>query len=373
MSAVSTESFIDSELNFGLDMLRQVPANAQTVVSPLSVILALAMVQAGARGRTRAQINEHISNGADNVDIENFYSKLSQDVLNATNDVQTRIANAFYMDKRYTIEKQYEATIRKKYSAKVEALDFEAPKAAAQIIDKFISDTTEGKIKNMVNEKMVMDAFSLIVNAIYFKAKWLRDFNKDLTKKATFHCSENEQKQIEFMNEYQKNRLYAENDDLQVLTLPYKDTTYALSILLPKKRFALAEIRNKITGSTLRELLRQVKMEFMTISVPKMKIETKFELKKALISMGITEMFTDNADFTGITKEPPLKVSDAAHRALIEVDEEGTVAAAATVITMVKATALRPQKKPITFIADHPFIFILTKNDSPIFTGQFIA
>ncbi|VDK57443.1 unnamed protein product [Cylicostephanus goldi] len=123
------------------------------------------------------------------------------------------------------------------------------------------------------------------------------------------------------MNESQKTRLYAENDDVQVLTLPYKDTTYALSILLPKKRFALDAIRNKTSGPALRKLLSQVKMELTTISIPKMKIETKFELKKALISIGITEMFSNNANLTGITKEPPLKVSDAAHRALIEVCE----------------------------------------------------
>ncbi|CAJ0599079.1 unnamed protein product [Cylicocyclus nassatus] len=369
MAAVSTESFIDAELDFGLDMLRQVPANAQTVVSPLSVILALAMVQAGARGRTRAQINEVISNGANNTDIENFYSELSQDVLNVTNDVQTRIANAFYLDKRYTIEKQYEATIKKKYSAKVEKLDFQAAKATAQVIDKFISDTTEGKIQNMVTEQTVMGAFSLIVNAIYFKAKWMREFNKDLTQNATFYSSENKRKEIEFMNEFQKMRLYAENDDLQVLTLPYKDTTYALSILLPKKRFALDAIRNKTNGAALRNLLSQVKMEFTTISIPKMKIETKFELKKALISIGINEMFTNNANLTGITKEPPLKVSDATHRALIEVDEEGTTAAAATVIGIV-ATSVNINV-PKTFIADHPFIFVLSKRNNPLFIGQF--
>ncbi|VDM84063.1 unnamed protein product [Strongylus vulgaris] len=121
------------------------------------------------------------------------------------------------------------------------------------------------------------------------------------------------------MNEYGKNRLYAENEDMQILTLPYKDSTYAFNILLPKKRFGLADIRKKLNGAALQKLLSQVKMEYTTISIPKMKIETDFALKEALIAMGVTEMFTDAANLTGITMEPPLKVSKAAHRALIEV------------------------------------------------------
>ncbi|CAJ0588934.1 unnamed protein product [Cylicocyclus nassatus] len=244
-------------------MIRQVPAHAQAVVSPLSVILALAMVQSGAKGRTKAQINGVISQGdvaerANSTDIERFYSRLSQEVLNVTNGVQTRIANIFYIDKRYIIEKQYEAKIKKKYSAALKALDFQQSAATAK---------------------------------------------------------------IEFMHEHNVYRMYAENDVMQVLTLPYKDPTYALSILLPKKRFALDAIRNKTSGAELRRLLNQAKIKLMKISLPKMEIETKFELKKALISMGVTEMFTDNADLSGITKVP-LKVSDVAHKALIEVCEK---------------------------------------------------
>ncbi|KIH49343.1 hypothetical protein ANCDUO_20582 [Ancylostoma duodenale] len=97
----------------------------------------------------------------------------------------------------------------------------------------------------------------------------------------------------------------------------------------------------------------------MTISIPKMKIETDFELKQALIAMGVTEMFSDNADLTGISKAPPLKVSDAAHKAIIEVDEQGTTAAASTFIKMVPLSARLTQ--PIKFVADHPFIFVLTR------------
>ncbi|EYC45625.1 hypothetical protein Y032_0421g1166 [Ancylostoma ceylanicum] len=105
------------------------------------------------------------------------------------------------------------------------------------------------------------------------------------------------------------------------------------------------------------------------ISIPKMKIETDFDLKKALVAMGVTEMFTSSADLTGIAKSPPLMVSDAKHRGMIEIDEKGTTAAAATGLGMVAVSAI--QNQPRRFVADHPFIFTLTKDNNPLFMGQF--
>ncbi|ETN69679.1 hypothetical protein NECAME_15156 [Necator americanus] len=101
-----------------------------------------------------------------------------------------------------------------------------------------------------------------------------------------------------------------------------------------------------------------------------MKIETDFKLKEALMTLGITEMFSDSADLTGIASSPPLKVSDAAHKALIEVDEEGTTAAAATFFKIIPLSLNLEQPK--IFTADHPFVFILTKNNNPLFMGQFV-
>ncbi|KIH43849.1 hypothetical protein ANCDUO_26139 [Ancylostoma duodenale] len=106
---------------------------------------------------------------------------------------------------------------------------------------------------------------------------------------------------------------------MQILSLRYKDTSYAMNIILPKKRFGLDALRKKLNGAGIQKVLSQLSRTYVTISIPKMKIETDFKLKKALIAMGITEMFSDSADLTGIARDPPLKVSDAAHKAIIEV------------------------------------------------------
>ncbi|KAK6051408.1 serine proteinase inhibitor [Cooperia oncophora] len=174
---------------------------------------------------------------------------------------------------------------------------------------------------------------------------------------------------IEFMNDFNSYRAYAEDNDLQVLSLPYKDESYAFNIFLPKTRFGLNALRPRLTGARIQNLLSQLQIRSVTLTIPKMKIETDFKLKQALIAMGVTQMFTDNADLTGITKSPPLKISDATHRAIIEVDEEGTTAAAATVITAVGSGVPQPS---VRFLADHPFLFILTKDNNPLFMGQFV-
>ncbi|XGW30215.1 hypothetical protein V3C99_009310, partial [Haemonchus contortus] len=294
--------FPSVETDFGLSMLRYAPADDSLVVSPISVIFALAMVQAGSKGTTKSQINSVISNGASDKEVEDYYSKLFHQIMNPANGVKSRIANGFFLNKQFKVEKDYEQTIKKAYKAKVEALDFEKAKEAAKVINDFIARTTEGKIRDMVNENSVAGAFSLIVNAIYFTAEWKSKFYKNANTNGTFYSSAGNERKI---------------------------------------------------------------------TIPKMKIETDFKLKEALIGMGVTEMFSNNANLTGITKEPPLKVSNAAHRAIIEVDENGTTAAAATVLT-VRATGALMREEPVKFQANHPFMFILTKDSNPLFMGQFV-
>ncbi|EPB78059.1 serine proteinase inhibitor [Ancylostoma ceylanicum] len=363
------DAFLTAETNFGLNMLRQLPVNQSAVLSPVSVIFALAMVQAGAKGKTKTEINQVISKGAKDEEIVDFYSGLSKDILNAGGGVKTRIANGFFLDKKYTIEEAYANTIKDKYSAEVQAMDFGQTKEAAKTIDGFVSNTTEGKIRNFVTEDTVRDAFSIIINAIYFTAEWEYPFYTTLTKNLTFFSSENDKKEIEFLSDSNERRLYAEDEDMEVLSLRYKDTSYAFNIFLPKERFALHELRKKLNGDAIQKLLTNLKLTYMSLSIPKMKIEKDFDLRAALMAMGVKMIFSDSADLSDITESPPLKVTRANHKAIIEVDEKGTTAAAATSFKIEPRS--RKPDPTVKFVANHPFIFILTKNNNPLFIGQF--
>ncbi|WKY13035.1 hypothetical protein Q1695_004112 [Nippostrongylus brasiliensis] len=363
--------FLMAETDFGANLLRQSPATETLVVSPISVIFALAMVQAGAKGKTKTQITNAIAKGQPELAIQNYYANLSSQIRNAKENVIADIANGFFLNKQFTIEKSYQNTIVTKYSAKVQSLNFGNAAAAAKTIDDFISKTTRGKISNMVDANTVADAFSVIVSAIYFTAKWMTPFAKAFSRNETFYSSAKNSRKIEFMNAYAKYQLYAEDADVQLLSLPYRDESFAFNVILPKSKFGLAQLRSKLTGSRIQGLLSKLKSTSVTYTLPKMKIETDFKLKEALVAMGVSEIFADSADLSGITKSPPLKISKAAHRAIIEVDEDGTTAAAATVL-VATFSALMPVDQPKIFRADHPFWFILTKDKNPLFMGQFV-
>ncbi|KIH50812.1 serine proteinase inhibitor, partial [Ancylostoma duodenale] len=284
-------------------------------------------------------------------------------------NVRAPYSQSVHFSKRYSIEDAYATTIKDKYSAEVQALDFSQTKAAAKTIDGFVSNATAGKIKDFVTQDTVRDAFSIIINAIYFTAEWEYPFYKSLTKNLTFFSSENDKKEIEFLRDSNERRLYAEDDDMEVLSLRYKDTSYAFNIFLPKERFALEKLRKKLIGDAIQKLLSKLELTYMSLSIPKMKIETDLNLKHALMAMGVNEMFSDSADLTGITASPPLKVTKANHKAIIEVDEKGTTAAAATSFKIEPRS--RKPDPAVKFIANHPFIFILTKNNNPLFIGHF--
>ncbi|EYC33139.1 hypothetical protein Y032_0002g622 [Ancylostoma ceylanicum] len=390
-------AFLNAELDFGLSMLRQVPVTQQLVVSPISVIFALAMVQAGARGKTKMQIDQAISRGAADGAVVDYYSKLSRAIMTSNNGTQARIANGFFIDKRFNISNEYANTVSSMYSAKIESLDFTQPEQAAKTIENFVSQVTSGKLQNIANADTVKDAFAVLINAIYFNAEWEYKFLKGSSSNRTFNTTNNtgrlvgkrlsrcEQRKvfdkthcssgrpagvavIEFVNESDEERLYAEDQDMQLLSLRYKDPSYALNIFLPKNRFAIEQLREKLDGAYIQHMFSQLNMTSLRISIPKIKIETDFRLEEALMAMNVSEMFNDSADLTGITDSLRLKVSSATHKAIIEVDEDGTTAAAVTLFKLIPRFA---PPESVIFSADHPFIFILTKDKNPLFIGQY--
>ncbi|WKY13016.1 hypothetical protein Q1695_004104 [Nippostrongylus brasiliensis] len=358
------------ETDFGLGMMRYAPANESLVVSPISVIFALAMIHPGVGGRCRKQIDDVIFKGVPDGEKETVYSNLYKDIQqHSDNGSSCEIANGFFLGDNYHAKKDYADNIAGKYSATIRSLNFSHAKQAAEEINAFIENATHGNIRHMLSAKAVKDAHFLLVNAIHFTAEWLSKFNTKSSVEMTFYSSENNKRQVTFMRAARVSRLYADDDDVQVLSLPYKDTSYSFNIFLPKTRFGLDALREKLTGERLQGLLANLHEARVSVAIPKMKIETDFALKEALKSMGIEDIFTDTANFSGMIEgDPATHVSNALHKAVIEVDESGTSAAAATSVR----AGYKSLIKAVSFVADHPFMFILTKNRNPIFMGQYV-
>ncbi|CAJ0588645.1 unnamed protein product, partial [Cylicocyclus nassatus] len=312
---VDVSSFLTAETDFGLDMLRQKSPDECIVVSPLSVIFALNLLQPGAKGITKSQITDAISKGSSDDETLEYYSELMRQILDSTSNAQIRIANGFFFRNGLDINDDYAHKITGKLCSRLEAHDFSQADETAKVINNFVDSSTAGKIKEIISADTVKDAISVIVNAIYFKADWDVKFKSSNSSKGEFYSAPDKEKEVEYMRCSNTHRLYAEDDDTQVLSLLYEDNTYAFNIFLPKNRYGLGDLLKTWTGEKIQRSLSTLKETFITIVIPKMKFETDFELKKALINMGIKDMFTKAADLSGISSAP-LMVSSATHKAL---------------------------------------------------------
>ncbi|KAL6744510.1 hypothetical protein Aduo_017437 [Ancylostoma duodenale] len=367
----STVTFLTAETDFGLKLLGQTSINETLVVSPLSVILALAAIQMGAKGTTRTQINQAISVGATEIETIRYYSHLSEEVRKQRMGTRTEIANGIFMDKKVAVRKSYGLSIVKKFSSKVKSLRFSRKEAVTESVDRYVSYRTTGRIRHINTPSRIQDALSLLVSAASFTSQWEYSFVRKSNTFGMFYSAEHSERKVEFMNVIRQNRYYAEDQDMQVLSLRYRDTSYALNIFLPKQKSAFSTLRAKLTGAAIQASLSQLKSTYVSASIPKMRIVTEFKLKAALMALGVSELFSEHCDLGGITKSRAVKVSFAEHKAIIEVCEGGTTEEESD--SAYKPTLESAMSgEPISFIADHPFFFVLTKDKNPLFIGQYV-
>ncbi|VDP10779.1 unnamed protein product [Soboliphyme baturini] len=196
-------------------------------------------------------------------------------------------------------------------------------------------------------------------------------FSPESTRQQTFYASSSNSFDLDMMSQMDDFH-YGENDECQVLVLKYDPEYIAMNVFLPKEKFGLEKFEKGLTGTKLKDLMNSVSEMQVTVTMPKFKFESDVNLKDALKEMGITEMFTDQADLSVITGSPELLVSDAKHKTFIEVDENGTKAAAVTAFKIVPMS-LVIQEKEIFFTADHPFMFAIVdrRNGNILFMGRY--
>ncbi|CAI2352798.1 unnamed protein product [Caenorhabditis sp. 36 PRJEB53466] len=358
--------FLQAETSFGLNVLNSLRTNESFVFSPLSIALALSLVHSGARGASKDQIGNTLLSGASDEQFVNHFQFISDALRQGTNGIKVDVANKVYLQKGVTPSPSYLATVLKNYKASAESLDLTTP-AAVQTINKFVKDATEGKIGDLVTQDSIKDAVALLVNALYFKGDWENEFEGMSTHDKEFTQKAGVVKKIPFMSDWMSDRGYASDDLFQVLVLNYKDPAYRFAIFLPKIKNSLGDAVKKLDAARLQKLLVASKSTFMNTFIPKFTVQKELKLKDVLSKLGITQIFSDAADLSGIA--PNIKISDVAHKALIEVNELGTVAAAATVAKAIPMSGRMGE--PITFNADHPFLFALVRENHPLFLGVF--
>jgi serpin B len=247
-----------------------------------------------------------------------------------------------------------------------------ATENARKTINAWVEKKTNGKIKDLISPG-VLDSMTRLVltNAIYFKGNWAKQFKENRTQDAPFTLADGKKIEVAMMN--QKAEFgYMETDTFQALELPYVDEELSMVILLPKEIDALNEFEKALTTENLNQRLAEIHKCEVVVFVPKFKTTSQFSLADVLKSMGMKDAFSSDADFSGINGKRDLFISAVIHKAFVEVNEEGTEAAAATGVVM-RLTSVGPAAIPV-FRADHPFLFLIRDNlsGSILFIGRVV-
>lgn len=372
---------------FALDLYAKLKDKEQgnLFFSPYSISTALAMTYAGARGETAAQMRKTLGFTLDDARLHPAFAGTIE-ALNAggKENYELTVANSLWGEKTTKFLQPFLELTQACYGGGLNQVDFKTAWEAARLtINKWVEDKTKEKIKDLIPPKGVNDSTRLVlVNAVYFKGKWEIQFDKNLTKDAPFHLTASQTANVPLMSQGKANDVaYFKGKDFQAVELGYKGKGISMVIFLPDKVDGLKELEAQCTADNLGKWLGGLWETEVNVSLPKFKLTwgTK-DLgpsgNKALPELGMKDPFNDaKADFSGMNGfKPPsteaLYISAVFHKAFVDVNEEGTEAAAATAVIMTRGAGL--PSKPKVFKADHPFLFLIreTKTGGILFLGR---
>ena len=366
---------------FALDLYHQLAKEEGNLVySPYSIYQAFLMVYAGADTETRSQI-------ADVLDIDLEDGDLVHEWMNALNlklaelpdympegsqPLVFNVANALWAQKDFHFEQAFLDKLSANYNAGLKLVDFSNPEEARQVINLWVAAQTNDKIKDLIPQGMLNEMTRLVItNAIYFKGAWQNRFDESHTKNAPFYLLDGSQVEVEMMSN-SFNGVALVDDSFTAVRLPYEGGNYAMALLMPNGDFK--DFESTLDEDSFGDILNRLEDGYMRIDfqMPRFTTESSFSLADQLKALGMENAFDPTlADFTQITGQKDLYISDVVHQAFIDVNEEGTEAAAATAIGMT-TTSMPIESYEITL--DHPFIYVIYEQttNTIVFMGRFV-
>ncbi|XP_053253020.1 serpin B6-like [Podarcis raffonei] len=368
---------------FALNLFKKLSQNdniANMFFSPLSISSALTMVSLGAAGNTATQMAKVLSVTND-IEFHQGYEKLISEINKPDTKYLLRLANRLFGETSYEFISSFIDSSQKFYRAGLEKLDFiRASDDSRKYINNWVEEQTASKIQNLLAPGIIGSTTRLVlVNAIYFKGNWANQFRKDLTEERPFKISKNESKPVQMMFKKAKfNMTWISELRTKILEIPYVDNELSMIILLPDEiadnSTGLEKLEREMTYEKLKDWINPEMMDLteVQLSLPKFKLEEKYDLKPVLSSMGMAEAFDPSkADFSRMSPNNDLVLSEVVHKSFVEVNEEGTEAAAATAAVMNKRCA----RIVPCVTADHPFLFFIrhNKTQSLLFYGRFCS
>ncbi|HYX09808.1 MAG TPA: serpin family protein [Bacteroidales bacterium] len=344
--------------------------------SPYSITSALAMTYEGAAGKTADEMSEvmrFISNKKEN---SIGFQQLNSSLEHAKGDnTELNIANAVWLQKDFDILPGYLQNVENYFDAPVKKLSFlneEAIENSRQEINNWIANETRDKIKDLIQPGVLSQLTRMILtNAIYFKAGWQHPFSAAETEKGPFYTYNQEETTCDFMHQTGRFRYFAD-ENFQIAEMPYDNGNYSMAIILPARDKSTSIISKNINSKLLDSLLKSATSKRVKLIIPKFKLTSTLQPGQTLSGMGMQQAFSKDADFSGINGKKNLYIDAIVHKAFVGVEEKGTEAAASTAVVMSLKSAMTEEPEPVTFKADHPFLFVIRERSTGciIFMGK---
>jgi len=370
-------SFDDAVNSFCFNLFRQMfndpNIDNNIFLSPYSIFTALAMTYEGARGLTAEEMADVLNIEQDN-DSFHQYVDMLYNYFNINVEYNISTANALWVSKNISLLEIYLDIIRNYYHGNATDVDFNKAEETVKIINQWVENQTNGLIKDLIKKEYITPFTALILtNAIYFKGIWKVQFDSKNTTDRDFEDNLGNIISVPTMSLIHTEDLfnYTETDDLQILDLPYAGDDISMVVILPKDNIDLSDIISTIDNDKLTDWISSMSETELDIYLPKFKVETgNYILNDYLINLGMEKAFlSDKADFSGMTGLRELFISKVVHKAFIDVNEEGTEAAAATAVVMMKSAVNGDSR--VVFNADHPFLYLIKHKETGtiLFTG----
>jgi serine protease inhibitor len=375
---IATEIFqkevIDSANRFAFDIFKPALVAAKgtenIMISPFSITSALSMTLNGAKAETFEAMRKTLGLGQKTLEqINNTYLKLMTEMVPVDKRVVVEIANSVWVEKRLIVKQPFITELQRSYKAEARDIDVTNPDAV-NIVNRWIAEKTHDKITNML-DKLDPDLAMLLINAVYFNGKWRYRFDEAETKEEPFYCTPSVSKTVPMMHQTENLKAVKRNN-LTIAEIPYGQGNYTMVVVLPDANVSVSDVAKTLNPSLWHEWMGLLaeNTHKVDLSIPRFKYMYKRLLNEDLIGLGMGVAFSDFANFENIS-EQDLKISRVLHQTFIETNEEGTEAAAATVVEMTFTTA-NPTRMILKVTLDHPFLYFIreTSTGTVLFMGR---
>jgi len=364
----------ESDNKFGLKLFKEIVNSEESkniFISPLSISMALGMTYNGADSTTLEAMHETLEYGDLTIqEVNESYQSLIKLLTELDPKVIFDIANSIWYREGFSVENDFIDLNTTYFDAVVRALDFNAD-SAADIINEWVSEKTNGKIEEIVDKPIDPLTVMFLINAIYFKGTWTYEFDEENTTDDIFYLPDGSETQCKMMS-HKNDHNYFENEQFQAIDLPYGDAGFSMTIFLPKPGIDIDSLIAQFSNDSWNSWISSFSSQEVNLYLPKFKMEYEKSLNDVLCTLGMSIAFDPyQADFTKINSDGNLYISNVKHKTFVKVNEEGTEAAA---VTSVEITLTSVGETGITMCINHPFIFVIRENHSGtiLFIGKIV-